>query len=537
MSDQPLLSCRGVTKYFGETGVLANDRIDFELREGERRAIVGENGAGKSTFARIVAGLAAPDSGEIRVRGKLLPTGSVAAAEAAGIGFVPQISLLAPELSAAENIALGREPRSGLLFVSRRKAYVEAAMLFERFGLHLDPDASIASLSAAERREVEIARALARGGEILILDEPTSILSEPESERLFELMRKLSSEGKAIVLVTHRVAELKRFAESVTVLRSGVVISNITTKQIDATDLASLMARSRAPIPIMARDAPIPAMARETQADSVSHNAAQSRVRGRRGEVLWSLRSVPILRGAKPLNLELRAGEILGVAALAGNGLDRLEEIAAGLRRPNSGELVVAGCRFNEAQRRRLRRGRGRRLGYVPSEREARGLCLPATLRDNALALRLGEFRGRDFLGAKLRDDATNATIAPFGLQARPGSPVSALSGGNRQRLLLARELGLGSCSAAGPSLFILAEPLQGLDIAAQAELQERILKLADEGAAVLLLGSNVEEIVAVADRVAALYRGELAYEGNCSGPDTAAALLAAMTGVEGSAR
>jgi ABC-type sugar transport system ATPase subunit len=238
-----LLAASGIRKYYRDTLTLANDGVSLGLSEGETRAVVGENGAGKSTLARILAGLVTQDSGEVRVRGKILRPGSVHEAEAAGIGFVPQFSLLAEDLTVAENLVLGREPRSLGLFVSRRKAYVETAMLVERFGFRLDPDALVSNLTAAERRQAEIARALARGGEILILDEPTSILSESESSKLFELLSRLSKAGKAVLLITHRLSEVLKVADSITVLRDGRVIAEVPAEGADETELRG---RSRA---------------------------------------------------------------------------------------------------------------------------------------------------------------------------------------------------------------------------------------------------------------------------------------------------
>jgi ABC-type sugar transport system ATPase subunit len=528
-----LLSCEGISKYFRETATLANDRIGLAVAAGERRAIVGENGAGKSTLGRIIAGLAMPDSGEIRARGALIENGSVRAAEAAGIGFVPQVSLLAGELTAAENIALGREPRSMGLFVSRRKAYVEAALLFERFGLSIDPEASVSSLSASERRGVEIARALARGGEVLILDEPTSILSESESERLFGLLGRLTEEGKAIILITHRLAEVRRFADKLTVLRQGRVVADESVEHRSEEELSSLMARN-----------------------TPSHSAKGGEGRRpRAGNVAWQreprlepmleLRDIALAPGAKPFRLSVGRGEVLGVAALAGNGLGRLEDYASGLVRPRSGDLLIAGSFLSEDRRRKLRQGASKhgspalvadrvRFGYVPSDREARGLCLPASVRDNLLALRLHEFRGRDYLSGRLREKAALEAASGLGLVAEMRSSAASLSGGTRQRLVLGRELRRDDEPRSEASVLVLAEPLQGLDLAAQALVLELIRGLAGEGSAILLLDSNVEEIIAIADRVVALYRGGIAYEGPNEGEITAKHLLSAMTGAAG---
>jgi general nucleoside transport system ATP-binding protein len=497
-----LLAARGITKYFKDTGTLADDRVDLSLGEGETRAVVGENGAGKSTLARILAGLIAPDQGDIFVRGRRIRLGSVREAEAAGIGFVPQQSLLAWDLSVAESIVLGREPRSMGVFVSRRRAYVESALLFERFGVRIDPDSRVSALSAAERRQAEIARALARGGEILILDEPTSILSESESERLFELLARLTKAGKAVILITHRLSEVMRVADSVTVLRDGSVVADKRAEDTGEAELSGLMARSRAS----------------------AHREARGLSRGEenRAAPRLTLRDLRLAPGARTLGLEVKAGEVLAVTALAGNGLGRLEEYASGMLVPNEGEVLIGGRRIESISRAFLR---SEQLAYMPSEREARGLCLPASMGDNLLVLRRREFGPRDWIGGSARRKAARESASSRGLAADPRVAAASLSGGNRQRLLLARELDRPR------AVLVLAEPFQGLDLAAQAEAADLIRDLAARGSAVLLLASKVEEVLDVADRAIALYRGEIAFEGKCEGQVTAGELLAAMTG------
>ena len=497
-----LLAARGITKYFRDTGTLANDRISISLAEGEIRAVVGENGAGKSTFARILAGIIAHNAGEILVRGKRLVGGSVGEAEAAGIGFVPQQSLLARSLSVAENIVLGREPRSVGVFVSERKAYVESALLFERFGVRIDPDSLVSSLSAAESRQVEIARALARGGEILVLDEPTSILSESESERLFELLRRLAKAGKAVILITHRLSEVLRVAHTVTVLRSGSVVADKRIEDADEEELSGLMARS--------------SYMRNTSA------AGQARPEARRDEAVLAIRNLRLAPGAQRISLDVKAGEILAVTALAGNGLQGLEDCASGMTRPRGGEVLIGGRRIESIQREKLR---AELLSYIPSEREAKGLCLPCSFRDNILVLRRKEFGFWDWIRSSARDRAAREAAFAGGLKASPRVAVSSLSGGTRQRLLLARELDRPK------AILILSEPFQSLDLSAQAEASALIRDLAKQGSAVLLLTSKVEEILGLADKAIALYRGEIAFEGPIQGPETARTLLAAMTG------
>jgi general nucleoside transport system ATP-binding protein len=497
-----LLAARGITKYFPDTGTLADDNVGIRLAGGETRAVVGENGAGKSTLARILAGLIAPDSGEILVGGRRIGTGSVQAAEAAGIGFVPQQSLLAGSLSVAESIILGREPRSMGMFVSRRKAYVESALLFERFGVRIDPDARVDSLSAAERRQAEIARALARGGEILILDEPTSILSETETDKLFELLDRLTKAGKAVILITHRLSEVMRVADSVTVMRGGSVVADKSIEDTSEDELSELMARS----PRIIRRDP----------------GNMKRGKGSPAAPTLDIRGLCLSPGAAPLSLCVSPGEILAVTALAGNGLGRLEDYASGMRATREGEVLIGGVRMDRIPREKLR---SELLAYVPSEREARGLCLAATMRENILALRSREFTFRDWIWSASRDRAARVAAFARGINAAPRAMASSLSGGNRQRLLLAREL------EKPRALLLLAEPFQGLDLSAQAETAALITTLAREGSAVLLLVSKVEEILEVADRAIALYRGESAFEGPMEGQVTVHKILSAMTG------
>ena len=498
-----LLSARGITKYFRDTLTLAADRVSLSLAEGETRAVVGENGAGKSTLARVIAGLVAPDSGEVLVRGRRVRPGSVRDAESAGIGFVPQVSLLAEDLTVAENIVLGREPRSMGFFLSKRKAYVEAAILVERFGFRLDPEARVSSLSAAERRQADIVRALAWGGEVVVLDEPTSILSETESSGLFELLARLTEAGKAILLITHRLSEVLRTADTITVLRNGVVAADLRAGEADEETLSSLMARRGARIPAPRVFTP------PVRPD---------------GSPALELRDLPLVRDARPASLSARRGEILVVAALAGNGLGRLEDYASGMAKPPEGEVLVGGVGLASIRREELR---SRFLGYMPSNRERRGLCLPAAMRDNILALRASEFPVRDWIGRRRRDAAARAAALPFGLAAQPRQIAASLSGGNRQRLLLARELDRPR------QVLVLAEPLQSLDLASQAEAAAIMRELAARGSALLVLLSNVEEAIGIADRIVALYRGEIAWEGPNEGASTATRLMSAMTGAD----
>lgn len=505
-----LLSARGLTKYFPETRTLANDGVSLSLASGELHAIVGENGAGKSTLARVIAGLERPDSGVVEARGIRVRPGSVRDAESAGIGFAPQVSLLAPGLSVAENLALGREPRRAGVFLSARKAYVEAALIVERYGFRIDPGALVSSLSVAERRQAEIARALARGGDILILDEPTSILSEAEADALFDQLRRLADAGKAIAFITHRVSEIMSVADRITVLRDGKVVESIAAAEADERTIAGLMTRETE-----GREDP-----KRTRSVGGAISKAGSEAAGL---AIEGLRLVP---DAEPLSLFARPGEVLAVTAFAGNGLAELEAYASGMRAPMEGRVLIDGEDLRLSKRGELRADK---LAYAASDRERFGICRSATIRDNALALRRGEFRDLDWIVARRLDKAARAMVGDFHIEGDVRAAASTLSGGNRQRLLLARELDRPR------SVVLLAEPLQGLDLRSRKEAASRIRAIAADGSAVLVLTSSVEDALDLADRVVTLYRGQAVLETEADGAK-ARDLVARMAGSLGAA-
>jgi ABC-type sugar transport system ATPase subunit len=510
-----LLETRGISKYYPETATLANDDISLSLAAGELRAVVGENGAGKSTLAKIIAGLTAPDRGEILVRGKKIRLGSVRAAEAAGIGYVPQISLLAENLSVAENLVLGSEPRFLGLFLDKRKTYVEAALLVERYGFRIDPEARVSELSPAERRQAEIARALARGGELLVLDEPTSLLSELEAASLFELLGRLAAAGKGILFITHRLAELGGKVSAMSVLREGRLVAELAAKPgeggfgLDEAALSKLMSRESGP---------------RARATAARRGAAPDGAGAAAAGVSASIEVLDLVLypGAKPFSFRVRGGEALGVAALAGNGLDRLEDCLSGMGKPVEGRILLGGEDLGASDRGRLRAAS---FGYVPARREARGLCLEASIRDNLLVLERDSFGPGKWLGLRSRDDAARALADSQGLAAETKAATGSLSGGNRQRLVLARELGRGR------NVFLLAEPFQGLDTAAQGESSELIRGIVGAGGAVILLSSSVDELLFVANRIAVLYRGSLVRIVEVGPGINAQALFPFMTG------
>ncbi|HUX41224.1 MAG TPA: ATP-binding cassette domain-containing protein [Rectinemataceae bacterium] len=489
----PLLVARGLRKFYASTGVLANDDVSLSVDGGEIVAVVGENGAGKSTFARIVAGLVAPDSGEVEIRGRSLRGGDVREAEKSGIGLVPQHSFLAEGLEVAESICLGREAKRFGLFLDRRRMREETAALAKSAGIDLDLTRRVRELSPADRRHAEILRALAWSGDLLILDEPTSLLDDEESARLFELIRRLADSGRAIIFISHRSAELAAIATRIVVLRSGKLVADRAVGDFAPGELPALMSRSRV---------------------TAGESDATDKLEGmtmRRGRVVAASRGLglSISRGRVLVDFEVRERETLGVVALAGNGLEELESIAAGLSAPMAGRFELEGRDVRDWPRRQLRSSLA---AYVPSDREGRGLALEASIGANLTVLE----------GSPRRTPGFPPVLGPTGDMRRK---ATSLSGGNRQRLVLSREL------AKPRAFFLLADPSQGLDISGVAELSGIIAARKTEGGAILLLSSSIEETLRLADRIIVLYRGAVVWEGANLGEGMAHELASHLTG------
>lgn len=468
----------GITKRYDTGGVLANDRVDLSVEGREIHALVGENGAGKSTLMRILYGLERPDSGRIEIGGKAANIASPGDAWRLGIGMVHQHFTTVPDFSVAENVALGAEPRRLGLLYDAAAATRAAAEVIERNGFHLDPGKPAGELTVGERQQLEIVKLLYRKAEILILDEPTAVLAEQEVRSLFATLRQLREAGKTVIMITHKVREVKEIADSVTVMRAGRAVRRLAADSVDESELACLM---------------------------MGTDSCRSFTRGgaaRRGGAVLELDRVTVVSrsGARNaldgVSLSVRSGEILGVCGVAGNGLAELEDVASGLQRPSSGACLLGGKPLP-----RLRRPG---LAYVPADRMERGACVDETLAENVSALDRDSFFPKGMVDAAKAKEAAERAIARFSIRGRPESPLSSLSGGNVQKVILAREL-----SAKAPFI-LFSDPTWGLDVASAEFMYERIVDARDEGAAVLLLSSNLDELLALSDRVAVLYRGRI---------------------------
>jgi general nucleoside transport system ATP-binding protein len=504
-AEAPALELRGITKRFGP--VVANDRVDFDLRPGEVHALLGENGAGKSTLMSILYGLYSPDEGEIEIGGQPVTIASPSRAIEQGIGMVHQHFMLVPVMTVAENIVLGAEPRrGGLLDVT--EASREVRELSERFGLAVDPDAVIEDVTVGTQQRVEILKTLYRGARILVLDEPTAVLTAQEAFELFEVLRALKADGVAIVFISHKLGEVLEIADRVTVLRRGRKIDTVPTEGATEQSLARLMVGREV---LLRVDKP------ESKAGEPLLAVEDLRVLDDRG-----------LEAVRGLSMEVRAGEVVALAGVDGNGQQELVDAIAGLRAPESGRIVVAG---EDVAGRGVRATCNAGLAHIAEDRQRRGLVLDFTLAEN-LALR--EYRHpplsrHGWLSVGTMRSRANELLAEYDVRNRDADlPASSLSGGNQQKICIAREI------ASDPKLLIAHQPTRGLDVGAIEFVHRRLVAERDRGRGILLVSLEFEEVRTLADRILVIYEGEIVAEFR---PDvTEEELGFAMTGGKGKA-
>jgi ABC-type uncharacterized transport system ATPase subunit len=484
MADAPLLELRGITKRF--PGVVANDHVDFDLVKGEVHALLGENGAGKSTLMNILYGLYHPDEGEIRVDGRPLRIDSPRAAIDSGIGMVHQHFMLIPVMTVAENIVLGVEPHNGP-FLDLETAEERVRELSKQFGLAVRPEARVESISVGMQQRVEILKALFRGAEILILDEPTAVLTPQEAEELFAIVRSLQAEGKSIIFISHKLGEVLAIADRITVLRRGTAVETVPREGVTEEGLAKLM---------VGREVLLRVEKKPVEQGEPLLTVENLQVLDERG--------LPAVRG---VSFEVRAGEIVGLAGVDGNGQSELIEAITGLRRPESGRIVARGKDVTaEGARECLESG----LGHIPEDRQIRGLVLDFTLAEN---IALHDFReppdskwGWLFPGrivARAKKLLTEFDVRGGGAETL----AAALSGGNQQKVVIAREV------SRDPSILIAAQPTRGLDVGAIEFVHRRLVTEQEEGRAILLVSFELDEILSLSDRILVIYEGRIVGE------------------------
>jgi general nucleoside transport system ATP-binding protein len=475
---------RGVTKRF--PGVLANDGVDFEAAAGEVHALLGENGAGKSTLSNILTGLYRPDEGEIYLHGEKVDFHVPRDALDAGVCMVHQHYRLVEPFTVAENVVLGDHRGEGRAFRLRRRSIERrVGELSKRYGLHVDPRARIWQLSLGEQQRVEILKALYRDARILILDEPTAVLTPQEADVLFETLREMANEGRTVIFISHKLHEVKAVADRVTVLRGGRTVTTVSTEETTPRSLAALM------------------VGRELAAESDT-----PRVEGTPGAAVLELDGVwaPGDRGdaaVRGVSLDVRAGEIVAIAGVAGNGQRELAETIAGIRQQTEGEVRVGGRKLRGDPRAAQAAG----VAYVPEDRLGTGVAPSLSIASN-LVLRSYRDRAASHgpllrLGA-IRERAVDLIRAYRIAAPGPSTAARLLSGGNLQKIVLAREF------SGKPKLVVAASPTRGLDVGAIETVHAYLRDAAANGVAVLLISEDLDEILALADRIAVLYEGTI---------------------------
>ena len=476
-ADQALpIELRGVSKAFA--GIKVVDRVSFDMRPGEVHALMGENGAGKSTLIKVMAGLHQPDEGEILVNGRPTTFASPRDAHAAGIATVHQELLLFPELTVAENIFLGQTPKTALGTVDWRKMRERARELLDSLDCHdLDIDQKVSALSVGNRQRIEIARALAQDARVLIMDEPTAALVDHDVKRLMDIVRNLCARGVAIVYVSHRMPEIFALADRVTVLRDGHHVATKPVFEVDEAQLVSMMVGR-------------------------SIDRLYPAKQGEDGDVILQLRNVSYRSVVRNISFELKRGEILGLAGLVGSGRTETALTIFGITPATAGDILIDG-RPQTITSPEAARDLG--IAYVPEDRGQQGLIKAQSIEDNvALANLKRLMRGFFVDAARVTAEAKNA-ITRFGIRARgPQQPVRQLSGGNQQKVVLGKWL------ATSPRILIMDEPTRGIDVGAKAEIHQLMRKLAGEGMAILMISSELPEVLGMSDRVLVMNSGEI---------------------------
>ena len=481
MTRDNVIEMREITKIFGE--FVANDHINLNVRRGEIHALLGENGAGKSTLMNMLAGLLEPTSGEIAINGEVVKIDSPSKAAHLGIGMVHQHFMLVDAFTVAENIILGSETtKNGVLNI--KQAVKEIKELSERYGLEVDPTAKVADITVGAQQRVEILKTLYRGADLLIFDEPTAVLTPAEIAELLKIMKTLVKEGKSIILITHKLDEIRAVADSVTVIRRGKSIQTVPVAGATNADLAEWMVGRSVSF----------------KTEKIAPNPKEV-VLSIKDLVVNENRGIPAVKG---LSLDVRAGEVVGIAGIDGNGQSELIQALTGLRKVKSGEILIKGENIVGKTPRQITE---MKVSHVPEDRHKYGMILDLTLAENfALQTYYKEPLSKNGLlnYGKINEYARNL-MAEFDVRAASEVVAGrAMSGGNQQKAVIAREIDRD------PELLIISQPTRGLDVGAIEYIRKRIIGERDKGKAVLVVSFELDEILDVSDRIAVIHDGTI---------------------------
>lgn len=484
--DDVLLEMRDIVKRY--PGVLANDEVNLSVRKGEIHGLVGENGAGKSTLMKILYGLYKSDGGEIFYQGERINLDSPKDAIDLGIGMVHQHFMLIPRLSVVKNIVLGlKESKNFFLDLeSAKKKIVEFSV---KYGLEVDPDAKVWQLSVGEKQRVEIIKALYRGIDLLILDEPTAVLTPNETENLFDSLKEMSSEGLTIIFITHKLNEALDITDTVTVLRDGKDVGELKTGRTTQSELAEKM------------------VGREVLFESEKSEVEL-------GETVFEIKDLYVsndkgIEAVKGVDLDIRAGEIYGIAGVSGNGQTELTEVISGLRKASNGKIKVDGENItNNSPKDVIKSG----VAFIPEDRMKYGLALELPISDNLIVKSFDSSKLSTNLNMKYDKikEKSDELIRDFNIKASSSNvKLDKLSGGNMQKVILARELNLE------PKVLIASQPTRGLDVGAIEYVREVLLEQKEKGLGILLLSDKLDEVIDLSDRIGVMYEGEILEEVN----------------------
>ena len=489
LQDEIVLEAKGITKNF--PGVLANDNVNFDLHKGEIHALLGENGAGKSTLMNILYGLYHPDSGEVIVNGNKMQLNSSRDAIHHGIGMVHQHFMLIPVFTVTENIMLGAETdhraapnEAPLVKLDRREVAQKVAELSHQYGLEVDPNALVGDLPVGVQQRVEIVKALYRKAEILILDEPTAVLTPQEAEDLFRIMHELTDKGVSIIFITHKLKEVLAAADRITVMRAGRVVGTANPRETNEAQLASMMVGREVILTVQKKPA------KPTEEVLKVEDLHVKDVRG--------------LEAVSGVSFRVRAGEVLGIAGVQGNGQTELAEALTGLRSIESGRVLLAGKDLTGKPPRPITEAG---LANIPEDRQRHGLVLSYTVADNLVLC--DYYQQRFSKGVVIQQEQVDANarklIREFDVRTpSPYVSTGKLSGGNQQKVIVAREL------SRPVKLVIASQPTRGLDVGSIEYIHKEIIAMRDRGVAVLLVSAELDEILSLSDRIAVMYRGQI---------------------------
>lgn len=479
---EKLIEMRTITKVY-PNGVVANYKVDFEVNCGEIHALVGENGAGKSTLMKILCGFVEPDSGEIFYKSKKVNINTPLKALEMGIGMVHQHFMLVPTLTVAENIVLGMEPKKGLSF-DMRKAISITRNISSKYNLSVNPESRVKDISVGMKQKVEILKILLRGVEVIILDEPTAVLTPQETKKLFESLNELKKQGYSIIFITHKLKEVKQISDRITIMRKGEVIATVSTDEVSEKEISQMM---------------------------IDKNLTANLIKPKNnfGEVVLKVNNLSTKDEngreiLKNISFQIREGEILGVAGVEGNGQNELVEVLAGLRKIKTGNVFVKEIEVTNKSPKFIR---NEKVSHIPEDRMKYGVADEASVQDNLISNRYDKPEFNKFLSLdlkKIRDEAERL-VEEFDIKVDSvKSKVKSLSGGNVQKIVIAREL------SSNPSILLANQPTRGVDIGAMEFIHRRLVEMKEQSTAILLVSSDIDEILKLSDRLIVMYEGEI---------------------------